>query len=57
MYKGGQIPTNDLNSVQVANHGVLKYPFTLNLYVPYFYIEFYGILILALAMTFHHYTT
>jgi DNA primase large subunit len=40
MYKGSENAANDLTSAQVTNHGVLKYPFTLNLYVSFFYIAF-----------------
>ena len=41
MYKGSENATNDLISAQVTNHGVLKYPFTLNLYVSFFYVGFF----------------
>ena len=40
MYKGSENAAIDLVSVQVTNHGVLKYPFALNLYVSFFYIGF-----------------
>jgi hypothetical protein len=36
MFKGSENAANDLVSAQVTNHGVLKYPFTLNLYVLFF---------------------
>ena len=55
MFKGSENAANDL-SAQVTNHGVLKYPFALNLYVSFFYIGFFGIVMLPPATTFHHYT-
>lgn len=53
MFKG---PRNDVISAQVTNHGVLRYPFTLNLYVPFFYIGFHEFYCFPTVMTFHHYT-
>ena len=34
---------NDAIAAQVTNHGILKYPFALNLYVPCHCIAFHGI--------------
>lgn len=56
MYKGSENAANDVLNAQVTNHGVLKYPFALNVYVLFFYMGFYGNVILPPATTFHHYT-
>lgn len=58
MYKGSENAASELISAQVTNHGVLRYPFALNLYVfvPFTSDFFYGIVTLPPATTFHHYT-